>query len=120
MAKTLQELFGTSASFNDGIITLNYQELAVLAGIDPSILSSTPSGEAIAGQILSTLNKTTRLATDGNGFPVPDNTQAIISSNIEPRRVFVTREETNQVKLTLFFDIYLQDVNGFVPGILVS
>lgn len=120
MAKTLQELFGKSATYLDGKITLDYQEMAVLSGVDPDLLLNNPTPEGIAGQILFTLNKTTRLALDDRGFPVSDNTQGIVSSNVEPRRTFVIRDEDDQVKMVLLFDVYIKDVNSFLPKRVIN
>lgn len=116
MAKTLVNLFGANALFENSTLSLSYWDLIDILGLNEEEVTQNPSPEGLAALLLLVLNKTTRLSVDENGFTIPDNTQSIVSPNTEPRRSFVTRDGEQQTQTRLSFEIYTQDLNQFEPG----
>ena len=120
MTKTLTDLFGDAAELQGDFLRINYLSLLQILNILSWQASPNPNPETIAAALLMTLNITTRYSQDENGYPVVDDTQAIVSPSIEPRRSFVTRKEQSQLQVRLSFEVYSVDYGAFDPGTIVG
>ncbi|MEL6438700.1 MAG: hypothetical protein AAFQ80_05515 [Cyanobacteria bacterium J06621_8] len=111
MSKTIDNLFGSGATFDGNNLIIDYRSLALSLGIQEWELKQSPNAEDLAALVILKLNQTTRLDKDESGFDIPNNEQIIVAPSAEPRQGFVTRDDRRQIVTTVFFSIYNDDLS---------
>lgn len=120
MAKTLEDLFGHFAYFEDDTLGIIQSGMADKLGIDYQDLPANPTPEQLAATLLLVMDAGTKLPVDEDGFIIPGSHQAIVTPNREPRKTFVTINGGKMIRTTLTFDIYTQDTSNYAPSNLTE
>lgn len=120
MTKTLQEFLGYTAEAYDGNLYIYLPELLRIIGLNDMDLPLEDDGVGIVSLLLRALLETTTPPTNPNGFPVDDPDQGIVSDIRNASSRVVTRGSTTQIKYTLKFNLYSQDLTNFVPNRIIG
>ncbi|MDJ0902429.1 MAG: hypothetical protein QNJ55_26860 [Xenococcus sp. MO_188.B8] len=119
MAQGLKELFGTSATQEDGVIQIKLNDFVDTNGTpylnDP--LTATPAQAATAW--LAWLHHSTKEKTDENSQPIQDKTQAIVAQDNFTIKTYETRDGQSQIRNNFDFAIYTIDTSSFDPDNVV-
>ncbi len=115
MAQGLKELFGTSATQEDGVIQIKLNDFVDPNG-NPYLAAPTTATPAQAATAwLAWLHHSTKEELDSNGQPIQDKTQAIVAQDNFTPKTYESRDGESQIRNNFDFAIYTIDTTGFDP-----
>ena len=119
MAQGLKELFGTSATQEDGVIQIKLNDFVDTNGTPylNNPLTATPAQAATAW--LAWLHHSTKEKLDSNSQPIQDKTQAIVAQDNFTIKTYETRDGQSQIRNNFDFAIYTIDTSSFDPDNVV-
>ncbi len=115
MAQGLKELFGTSATQEDGVIHIKLNDFVDPNGSPYLAAPTTATPAQAATAWLAWLHHSTKEKLDSNGQPIQDKTQAIVAQDNFTPKTYESRDGESQIRNNFDFAIYTIDTTSFDP-----
>lgn len=115
MTQSLVDLLGTNATATGTTITIDLNDFTDTNG-DPLLANaSTATDQQKIACLIDGIWTNARQATDADGNPIVDKTDAIVAGESFQIKTFETREDEAQIRNERILLIYTQDANSFDP-----
>lgn len=119
MTQELKDLFGSSATEQNGKITIDCTDFVDNGGNLLLANPETATAEQKLAAWMSWLHRTQLPATDEDGLAVTNKTDAIVPQTSFTPKTFEVREDETQLKHEFNFAVYTMDNTGFDPDDVV-
>lgn len=115
MTQSLTDLLGTNATATGTTITIDLNDFVDGNG-DPFLAdATTASDQQKVACLINGIWNNTKQATDVDGNPIVDKTNAIVAGDSFQPKTFETREDETQIRNERILLIYSQDTSLFDP-----
>lgn len=120
MTKNLQDYLGQNTTYQDGVLTINLEDLLAILSLSPWLMPSSSNAIGVVSLLLQGLFETTKPELTDSGFPIDDPSSGLVSNVRSARPIIVNRGDETQVRTRLEFNLYAENRNTYSPDKIIG